>query len=127
MSAYLIVTIALLPVSPIIKVAARVHNRFLTKFGVDTKNDEELGDATIAGSVAIIIICLAFYAFIVLGILDLLGLLKFFMRWRGAADRGEYCKAAGVIAPAVKREAEKVLSPSHVDTLDLLATQSRSY
>jgi hypothetical protein len=80
MSAYLIVTIALLPVSPIIKVAARVHNRFLTKFGVDTKNDEELGVATIAGSVAIIIICLAFYAFIVLGILDLLGLLKFIMR-----------------------------------------------
>jgi hypothetical protein len=80
MSAYLIVTIALLPVSPIIKVAARVHNRFLTKFRVDTKNDEELGVAMIAGSVAIMIICLAFYASIVLGILDLLGLLKFFMR-----------------------------------------------
>jgi hypothetical protein len=80
MSAYLIVTIALLPVSPIIKVVARVHNRFLTKFGADTKNDEEIGVAMIAGSVAIMIICLAFYAFIVLGILDLLGLLKFFMR-----------------------------------------------
>jgi hypothetical protein len=65
MSAYLIVTIALLPVSPIMNVAARVHNRFLTKFGVDTKNDEELGVAMIAGSVAIMIICLAFYALII--------------------------------------------------------------
>jgi Na+/proline symporter len=70
MPAYLIVTIALLPVSPIINVAARVHNRFLTRFGVDTKNDEQLGVAMIAGSIAIMIICLAFYAFIVLGILS---------------------------------------------------------
>ena len=45
-----------------------------------TKNDEELGVAMIAGSVAMMIICLAVYAFIVLGILDLLGLLKSFMR-----------------------------------------------
>ena len=44
------------------------------------KNGEELGVAMIAGSVAIMIICLAFYAFIVLGILDLLGLLKLFTR-----------------------------------------------
>ena len=80
MSAYLIVTIALLPVSPIIKVAARVHNRFLTKFGADTKKNEELGVAMIAGSVAMMTICLAVYAFIVLGILDLLGLLKSSMR-----------------------------------------------
>jgi hypothetical protein len=47
MSAYLIVTIALLPVAPIIKVV-------LTKFGVGTKNDEELGVALTAGSVAIV-------------------------------------------------------------------------
>jgi hypothetical protein len=33
MSAYLIVTIALLPVSPIIKVAARVHNQILSSRG----------------------------------------------------------------------------------------------
>ena len=75
MAAYLVVIIALLPVAPIIKV---VLTRF--GFGVDTKNDEELGVAMIAGSVAIIIICLAFYAFIVLGIFDLLGLLKLFTR-----------------------------------------------
>ena len=73
MAAYLAVIIALLPVAPIIKIV-------LTRFGVGTKNDEELGVAMIAGSLAIMIICLAFYAFIVLGILDLLGLLKFFMR-----------------------------------------------
>jgi hypothetical protein len=73
MSAYLIVTIALLPVAPIINVV-------LSRFGVGTKNDEELGVAMIAGSLAITIICLAFYAFIVLGIFDLLGLLKFFTR-----------------------------------------------
>jgi hypothetical protein len=47
---------------------------------VGTKNDEELGMSMIAGSLAITIICLAFYAFIVLGIFDLLGLLKFFTR-----------------------------------------------
>ena len=44
-----------------------------------------------------------------------------------AADCCQHRQAAGVIAPAVKREAEKVLSPSHVGALDLLATQSRSY
>ena len=43
------------------------------------------------------------------------------------ADRGQHRQVAGVIAPTVKREAEKVLSPSHVGALDLLATQSRSY
>ena len=73
MAAYLIVAIALLPVAPIIKVV-------LTTLGVGTKNGEELGVAMIAGSVAIMIVCLAFYAFIVIGILDLLGLLKFFTR-----------------------------------------------
>ena len=73
MAAYLAVIVALLPVAPIIKIV-------LTRFGVGTKNDEELGVAMIAGSLAIMIICLAFYAFIVLGILDLLGLLKFFTR-----------------------------------------------
>ena len=73
MSAYLIVAIAVLPVAPIINVV-------LTRLGVGTKEDEELGVAMIAGSVAIIIICLAFYAFIVLGIFDLLGLLKLFLR-----------------------------------------------
>ena len=73
MAAYLAVIIALLPVAPIIKIV-------LNRFGVGTKNDEELGVAMIAGSLAIMIICLAFYAFIVLGILDLLGLLKFFTR-----------------------------------------------
>ena len=73
MSAYLIVIIALLPVAPIIKVV-------LTGVGVGTKNDEELAVAMIAGSLAILILCLAFYATIVLGIFDLLGLLKFFTR-----------------------------------------------
>ena len=76
MSAYLLVTIALLPVAPIIKVTCTV----LTRFGVATKNGADLGVAMIAGSLAIMIICLAFYAFIVLGILNLLGLLKFFTR-----------------------------------------------
>ena len=32
---------------------------------------------------------------------------KLLTKDESAADRGEYCQAAGVIAPAVKREAEE--------------------
>jgi hypothetical protein len=76
MTAYLILFIAFVPVAVFIRI-------LLIRFGAN-KKDPEVGVAMIAGSLAITIICLAYFAFLGLGILYLLGIVdahRLFCEW----------------------------------------------
>jgi hypothetical protein len=77
MTAYLILFIAFLPVALVIWLVLR-------KFGVKENVDGELGVVNIAGSMAILVICLAYFGLIALTVLSLLGIVdghQLFCAW----------------------------------------------